>query len=223
MQQYFKWMLGVFTCLFLVACTNPNSPEGIAKKFWDGVLSQNQEVVRQYSTSATQSAVDFSQNKIEWGSMQLSLGSTEVSGDTATVHTLILNKETGAKYAFNTYLVQENGVWRVDYVKTRKASITSEIFADLISSLQKFNKGLTDNFDDTVAGFREASPEIKKELDQLTATLSNHMREASIQGDSTVHDKIQGFKDDVMNIFVHHTDHPTTAAPVTSAPASTQP
>lgn len=213
MKQYFKWMLGVLTCLSLVACTNPNSPEGVAKKFWNGVIAQNQDVVREYSTSATQASVDFSKNTIEWGHMELNLGSAEVVGDKASVHTLILNKETGAKYAFNTYMLQENGKWRVDYVLTRKASITSEIFADLISSLQKFNNGLVSNFDDTVAGFREAAPEIKKELDQLTATLTNHMLEASKQGDSTIHSKIQGFKEDVMNIFVHHSKPPEMTQP----------
>ncbi|MFA6036921.1 MAG: hypothetical protein WC748_02210 [Legionellales bacterium] len=213
MKQYFKWILGVLTCLSLVACTNPHSPEGVAKKFWDGVLAQDQEVVRKYSTTSTQASVDFTQNKIDWKNMELTLGSAEVVNNQATVHTLILNKETGARYAFNTYLVQENNEWRVDYVQTRQASITSEIFADLISSLVKFNNGLNNNFDETVAGFREASPEIKKELDQLTATLANHMRETSKQTDPNVHSKMQSFKEDVMNIFAHHSDHSQTVAP----------
>lgn len=215
-MKQIKWIFSIVMVFLLTACTNPNSPEGIAKKFWDGVMSQNQEVVRQYSTTATASGVDFSKNTIDWKTLQTNLGTTEISGNTAMVHTLIVNKETGARYAFNTYLEQENGLWRVDYVKTRKASITSEIFADIIVGLKKFNQALVDNFDDTVDGFREAAPEIKKELDQLTQTLANHMREASKQGNQTVHSKMQDFKDDVMDIFVHHSDHPADNAPATA-------
>ncbi|MGA2655508.1 MAG: hypothetical protein ABSF18_05970 [Gammaproteobacteria bacterium] len=213
MQHYVKWIFAALAGLFLVACTNPNSPEGVAKKFWDGVMTQNHTVAAEFSSTETKKNIDFSRNQINWGDMQLSLGTAEISGNQATVHTLLVNKKTTEKYAFNTYLVQENGLWRVDYDKTRKASLTSEIFADLILSLQKFNTALNTNFDDTVAGFREAAPEIKKEIDQLTTTLTNHMNVASSQGNPAVHGKIQQFKDEMMSVFTHHSQTDQTAAP----------
>lgn len=218
-MQQIKWIFIVFMGLFLAACTNPNSPEGVAKKFWNGVLTQNQTVAAEYSSHETRQNVDFSRNQVKWDDMQLSLGSTEISGDHAMVHTLLLNKKTGEKYAFNTFLVQENGVWRVDYDKTRKASLTSQIFADIILSLQKFNTALNDNFDDTIQGFREAAPEIKKEIDKLTTTLANHMNNATQQGNPNVHSKVQEFKNDIMNVFSHHS---TSSANETAAPATQQ-
>jgi hypothetical protein len=223
MQQFFKWMFCVFMCFSLMACSSPNSPKGVAKSFWDGVMSQNAEKTRQYTSSTTRDTVDFSKNKIDWENMKLTLGSTDMVGQEAMVHTVIINQETGAKYAFNTYLVQENGQWRVDFVRTRKASITSEIFADIITSLDKFNKALNSNFDETIAGFREASPEIKLELDKLTDTLAKHMQESSQAGNQNVHSKIEDFKTSVMDIFVHHPAHEVPAEPATPTTTTSEP
>ena len=219
MQQFIKWMFCALMCLSIMACSSPNSPKGVAKSFWDSVFAQDLAKTRHYSSTSTQNAVDFTHNKIDWENMKLTLGSTDMAGNEAMVHTIIINKETGAKYAFNTYLVQENGAWKVDYIRTRKASTTSEIFADIILSLEKFNKGLNNNFDDTVAGFREAAPEIKVELDKLTASLTNHMQEASKQGDHTLHQKIDEFKSSMMGIFAHHPAHVAPAATPAVTPA----
>jgi hypothetical protein len=202
-----------------MACSSPNSPKGVAKSFWDGVLAQDQDAARKYVSAATQNAVDFSKNTRDWKVMKVELGTTDMSGNEAMVHTIIVDQSTNAKYAFNTYLVQENGVWRVDYLRTRKASITSEIFSDIISSLDRFNKGLTNDFDNTIAGFREAAPQIKVELDQLTQTLADHMKEASKQSNPAVHQKIEDFKSTVMGIFAHHPSHAVIATP---APAQNQ-
>ncbi len=219
MQNYFKGILCILMCLSIMACSSPNSPKGVAKSFWNAVVAQDQDAVRKYSSSTTQGAVDFSKSKINWKEMKVTLGTTEMAGDQAMVHTVITNDTTGGKYVFNTYLVQEDGSWRVDFVRTREASITSEIFADIIKGLQEFNKGLNDNFEATVAGFREAAPEIKVQLDQLTDNLAKNMQGASKQGDQHMHQNLEDFKSAVMGIFAHH---PSQIAPAPAAAPAQQ-
>lgn len=218
MQQYLKWILFIFTCLTVVACSNPHSPKGVAKSFWDGVLAQDEKVTKEYVSIATQDAVNFSQNAIDWKEMRVQLGTTETVDGTAIVHTTVQNKSNGAKYNFNTYLVQEqDGKWRVDYVRTRKASITSELFTNIIDSLKKLNLSLNENFDDTVAGFREAAPNIKVELDNLTETLTKHM-EPSQPEHAQVHKSLETFKASVLDIFQHQAKAEAAATTPATAP-----
>ncbi len=217
MQRCFKWMLWVVISFSLVACSNPNSPKGIAKSFWDGVFAQNETIVRQFSSASTQNMIDFHtspHNTMNWSAMKLHLGRTDIAGNQAMVHTVIEDTSNGEKYTFITYLVEENGMWRVDYVRTRKASVTSEIFANLISNLKKFNQSLQDNYDETVVGFKEAAPDIKAQLDLLTDNLAKRFEAAGANGHPHAHmqERVEGFKNAVLGVFEHNPDN-TQAAP----------
>lgn len=219
MQQYLKWILFTFMCFSVVACSSPNSPKGVAKSFWDAVLAQDEAKTRQYSSADTQMAVNFSGNTIDWSKMKVRLGATDMVGNDAVVHTVVTDETSGAKYTFNTYLVQENNVWRVDYTRTRKASMTSEIFAQIVKTLHEFNTRLNEDFEDTVAGFREAAPDIKKELDALTDTLASHVNTVA-HADHEMHKKVTDFKAAVLGIFAHH---PEKVAPTVPTRKITEP
>jgi hypothetical protein len=222
MQQYFKGILLAFLCVFLAACSNPNSPKGVAKSFWDGVVAQDQATAQQYATVETQSAIDFSKNVVDWKLMTVKLGATEMTGDHASVVTEITDKAKEHQYTFNTYLVKENGAWRVDYIRTRHASMTSEVFANLVESLQKLNDSLVTHYDDTVAGFEQASPAIRAQLEALSTNLA-HQGHAQTHATThpTMHQRVEALKKALASMFNYH--HKTESAPApapAAAPAS---
>ncbi len=226
MRQFLKWISFFSVCAVLaalVACSSAHSPKGVAQAFWDAVLVQDQAKAREFVTPQTQALVDFSKNTMDWTGMTVKLGTTDMMGSNAIVQTQIQDKKTGLKYSFSTYLVQENGVWRVDYGRTRHASLNSEVFAHLIHSLQKLNESLDKDYAGTMEGFKEAAPDLKIELDNLADRMAKG-EQAQAQGTSgatpvnpQVHKKFEDLKQALMGVM-EHTSKATPAA-VTPAPA----
>ncbi|HLF66269.1 MAG TPA: hypothetical protein VI522_01495 [Gammaproteobacteria bacterium] len=221
MRQYLKWITFFSVCAAvaaLVACSSSHSPKGVAQSFWDAVLIQDQAKALEFVTPQTQAEVDFSKNTRDWTGMSVKLGTTDLMGNNATVHTQIQDKNTGLKYSFLTYLVQENGVWRVDYARTRHASINSEVFAHLVHSLQQVNASLDKDYAGTMESFKEAAPDIKMALDSLADRMAQGPQTSpgtattSAPSNSLAHKKFEDLKQALMGVLEDTESHQQAAA-----------
>ena len=100
----------------LSACGEPASPEEVALEFWTAAAARDYAVAAPFSTATHASDVAASLGSFSPGG-SLSIGEALRSENRALVETTFLGN-ANERVAFETHLVQVDGVWRVDLAAT---------------------------------------------------------------------------------------------------------
>jgi len=164
MKSYFhRFTSLLFASLILTGCFGPKSPQDVTREFWEAVITQNVDNVIEYSTLVDASSYDtFNKN---WYGYQLILGKIVIDANQANVETtfskITSNNENQRK--LNTYLIKQDGEWKVDYVQTAK-SMDADVFGQFLGQLDALGKNMSDTLKGSSNTF---SIEMKRLEDEL--------------------------------------------------------
>ena len=127
--------IGILSLLFILSgCQTILSPEQATATFWEAMANGELESARKYTTSETQYLVIKQENLI---GASLETGVIVINGPNAKVATVIALKdhENNKNLAFDTVLLKENNVWKVDYRQTLN-NLSILPFGEVINSLR---------------------------------------------------------------------------------------
>ena len=181
--QIFPWhhatkrlsgLLGLFCLLFMLSgCQAVLSPEQVTLAFWEAMAQSNLESARKHATQETQHLVTKQQN-LEGASIKT--GEVVINGTNATVSTILTLKkpENNKLLSFNTVLLKENDLWKVDYQKTLN-NLSILPFGELFNSLRAIGDAINKELEQQVPLFEKQiksfSEELIRQLDEFRRNL----------------------------------------------------
>ena len=165
-----KKLVFVLPILFLIACSNPNTPQDVAQEFWQSVISNKPEKVVKYSTLTDSKQFDhFSKN---WKGYQFGAGKVVIEGDKASVDSNFTSSAGSDEKprTFMTRLVHRNQRWIVDYDQTRK-EMQGGVIAQVLESVNQAGENLKTQIREIADNLDIKLERMGDELDALSATI----------------------------------------------------
>ena len=165
---------GLFSLLLMLGgCQAVSSPEQVTLAFWEAMAQDDLEAARKHATEETQYLVT-KQQSLEGASIKT--GEVIIKGSNATVSTIMTLKkpESNKPLLFNTVLLKESEIWKVDYQQTlNNLSILplGEFFKNLRAIGDAINKELEQQlplFEQQIKSFSE---ELIRQLDEFRRNL----------------------------------------------------
>ena len=167
-------LAGLFSLLFMLSgCQAVSTPEQVTLAFWEAMAQGNLESARKHATPETQQLVTKQQN-LEGASVKT--GAVVIDGPKATVSTIMTlkNLESNKPISFNTVLLKENDLWKVDYQQTLN-NLSILPFGELFNSLRAigdaFNKELEQQIPLFEKQIKSFSEELIRQLDEFRRNL----------------------------------------------------
>ena len=164
----------LFSLLFmLIGCQAVSTPEQVTLAFWEAMAQSNLESARKHATQETQHLVTKQQN-LEGASIKI--GEVVINGTNATVSTIMTLKkpESNKLLSFNTVLLKENDLWKVDYQKTLN-NLSILPFGELFNSLRAIGDTINKELEQQIPLFEKQiksfSEELIRQLDEFRRNL----------------------------------------------------
>jgi hypothetical protein len=160
-------LVGLFCILlFFSGCQTGKSPEEVTNLFWQALAQGQVENAKKHVTQDSQHLVNLKDIETH-STIKIGVAVVEESDADATVETTITRNKR--QVTFNTVLLKENDIWKVDYLQTQM-NISMIPFGEVAKSLQKLG--------DTFAKQLEKQlPLIQKEMESLGDELKNQIDE----------------------------------------------
>ncbi len=181
--QIFSWhhamksltrLAGLFSLLFMLSgCQAVSTPEQVTLAFWEAMTQGNLESARKHATQETQNLVTKQQN-LEGASIET--GEVVIDGPKATVSTsMTLKKPENNKHlSFNTVLLKEHDLWKVDYQQTLN-NLSILPFGELFNSLRAIGDTINKELEQQIPLFEKQiksfSEELIRQLDEFRRNL----------------------------------------------------
>lgn len=162
--------------LLLSACVDENSPQDVTKAFWGSVVRSDAEGVAKYSTLGDAKAYDgFGR---DWSGFSPSLGKIIIDGDKASIVTTLSvpGNSVDAYSAVETYLVRQDGGWKVDYDRTGK-QFGGGALATLFGQLAKIGSSLSDQFKAASDEFAVKMDRMGEQLEGISSSIGDRASE----------------------------------------------
>jgi len=167
-------LAGLFSLLFMLSgCQTVLTPEQVTLAFWEAMAQGNLESARKHATQETQHLVTKQQN-LEGASLKT--GEVVIDGPNATVSTIMTLKkpENNKHLSFNTVLLKENDLWKVDYQRTLN-NLLNLPFGELFKSLQAIGDAINKELEQQIPLFEKQiksfSEELIRQLDEFRRNL----------------------------------------------------
>lgn len=168
-------ILLVILGLLLSGCFTKNTPDDVAKAFWNAVLEGDADTAVKYSTLTDAKAYDgFSK---DWTGYEPSWGKIVIEGEKASVNVRFINPNTDDTEGrrITTYLIMKDGKWKVDYART-KNEVQGGVFGQLFGKLSELGDDIAQEFNSSKEEFKSDMERMGQELESLSEDIS---REAS--------------------------------------------
>ena len=166
-------LTGLLTLLLLLSgCQAALTPEQVATAFWVAMAEGNLDSAREYATQETRHLVTKQQNLEE---ATVKTGAILIDGSNATVATVMTLKkpENRKELSFDTVLLKENDLWKVDYQRTLN-NLSNLPFGDIFKSLQAIGETINKELEQQIPLFEK---QIKSFSDELIRQLDEFRRQ----------------------------------------------
>lgn len=167
-------LAGLFSLLFMLSgCQTALSPEQTTATFWKAMAKGDLESARRHTTLETQDLVTKQQN-LEGSSLET--GVIVIDGSNARVATVItLRKPESNKLSpFDTVLLKENDLWKVDYRQTLN-NLSILPFGEVFNSLRAIGDAINKKLEQQIPFFenqiKSFSEELIQQLDEFRRQL----------------------------------------------------
>ncbi|PXX07532.1 hypothetical protein [Nitrosomonas ureae] len=162
-------LIVILSLLFLFnGCQTTLSPEQTTTAFWKAMVNGELETARKYTTRETQDLV-IKQENIMGASLEKT-GVIVIDGPDAKVATMIMlkNHESNKPLTFDTVLLKEDDVWKVDYQKTL-TNLSILPFGEVINSLRAIGDVINKKLEQQIPLFEN---QVKSFSDELIRQLN---------------------------------------------------
>jgi len=166
-------LAGILSLLFLLSgCQALLSPEQVTTAFWEAMVEGDLDSARKYAAQETQHLVTKQQNLED---ATVKTGAVLIDGSNATVSTIIkLKKPDNKVLSFDTVLLKENDLWKVDYQRTLN-NLLNLPFGEIFKSLRAIGETLNKELEQHIPLFEEQikffSEELIRQLDEFRRQL----------------------------------------------------
>jgi hypothetical protein len=168
------FLAGLLSLLFLLSgCQPVLTPEQVTTAFWEAMAEGNLGSARKYATRDTQHLVTKQQNLED---ATLKTGAVLIDGSNATVSTIMTLKkpENNKVLSFDTVLLKENDLWKVDYQRTLN-NLSNQPLGDIFKSLRAIGETINKELEQQVPLFEKQiksfSEELIRQLDEFRRQL----------------------------------------------------
>ncbi len=143
-------------------CQGSTPPQEVAQNFWNAIKAHDINTARKYSTVSTRDSIDISNELFQYSS--LTFGMIIINGDKTIIESTIKTNKSGQEtiVPFLTILMQEEGVWRVDYEETKNTIKEDISLSEIIDDINELGKELSRNIDETLSKLKQKIPEVEK-------------------------------------------------------------
>lgn len=167
--------LAVFLSFLFVlsGCQAVLTPEQVTVGFWEAMAEGDPDLAREYATQETQYLVTKQQHLDD---ATVKTGAIFIDGSNATVATTMTLKATENKkvLSFDTVLLKENDLWKVDYQRTLN-NLLNLPFGDIFKSLRAIGETLNKELEQQIPLFEKQiksfSEELIRQLDEFRRQL----------------------------------------------------
>ncbi|HEY8038009.1 MAG TPA: hypothetical protein VIF37_20745 [Methylobacter sp.] len=156
-------LTGLLSLLFLLSgCQTVSTPEQVTTAFWEAMAEGNLDSARKYATQETQYLVTKQQNLED---ATVKTGAILIDGSNATVSTVMTLKkpESNKDLSFDTVLLKENDLWKVDYQRTLN-NLLNLPFGDIFKSLRAIGETLNKELEQQIPLFEKQIKSFNEEL-----------------------------------------------------------
>ena len=167
-------LVGFLALLFLLSgCQAILTPEQVTTAFWEAMAEGDFDSARKYATQETQQLVTKQQN-LEDATVET--GAILIDGSNATVATVMRLKkpESNKVLSFDTVLLKENDLWKVDYQRTLN-NLLNLPFGDIFKSLRAIGETINKELEQQIPLFEKQiksfSEELIRQLDEFRRQL----------------------------------------------------
>lgn len=161
-------LTGLFCLLLLAGCQTTPSPEEVSERFWQAMTNNDLVTARQYATTDSQDLIS-DESKLPWPLQQVTLqmGDSTITDHSAKVTTFVRspNLPQNRQLSFDTLLLKQDGLWKVDYRHTLE-SIPTVALQILRENLKIFGEKLGHQFEQQLPFFNQLMREFTEELNQ---------------------------------------------------------
>jgi hypothetical protein len=168
------FLAGLLSLLFLLSgCQPVLTAEQVTTAFWEAMAEGNLDSARKYATRDTQHLVTKQQNLED---ATLKTGAVLIDGSNATVSTIMTLKkpENNKVLSFDTVLLKENDIWKVDYQRTLN-NLSNQPLGDIFKSLRAIGETINKELEQQVPLFEKQiksfSEELIRQLDEFRRQL----------------------------------------------------
>lgn len=167
-------LTGLLSLLFLLCgCQAVLTPEQVTTAFWQAMADGNIDSARKYATQETQYLVTKQQNLED---ATVTTGTIVIDGSNAMVSTVmtLAKPESNKVLSFDTVLLKENDLWKVDYQRTLN-NLLNLPFGDIFKSLRAIGETLNKELEQQIPLFEQQiksfSEELIRQLDEFRRQL----------------------------------------------------
>lgn len=191
--------------LILTGCFRPESAQDVTQAFWEAVITQNAEDVIEYSTLLD--TKNFDSFKRNWDDYRVVTGKIVIDGNQAEVETqLSRNTETDEdEQVLNTYLLKQDGQWKVDYLRTAK-SINGLSFSHFLGQLDELGKKLSDTIKDSSEKFNLEIQRLERELKKLAQSGGDEAKSIIEKYGAELKNSIKELADSIEHALKEHNE-----------------
>jgi len=179
MRSKFSYIsVAIFFALLLSACGKPETPQEVSLAFWQSVIDGDVAGVVKYSTLGSEKGYDaFSR---DWTGMIPSWGKIIIEEHEARVHTHISTPDAAQSEMlyFVTYLVKQDGIWKIDFDKTEKVVLASSAVSDFVNRITTIGNEISQQFEEASKTVTSELESLNEQLLQLTESLGNQANRA---------------------------------------------
>jgi len=157
--------------MLLSGCQQPKTPEQVTTAFWAALIKGEIEIAKGFVTEKSLHLITEKEIRKD---ADLRIGQIVINGDSAAVETIMT--EDSRVSSFNTALLKEGGLWKVDYQQTL-INISAMPFNGIFKSLDQlgetFKKQMEQQmplFEKQIESFGE---ELKQQMDEFGRYLEN--------------------------------------------------
>lgn len=169
--------------LLLSACQSERPPETVTRLFWLALAGNDLKAARQLVTQATRDLVG-KEPPPAWKIETLETGEVRIISGTQAVVTaeVEFNRKGSVRTRrFNTFLLREEGAWKVDYRKTLD-HLPLNPFDELLQNLQNFGenigKQLQQQLPHLEKGMRSFGEQLQEQLNQQFEEFERELEKA---------------------------------------------
>lgn len=166
------YLTGLFCLLVLISgCQTPKTPEQVTAAFWTALIQADLETAKKFATQNSQHLITEEEAR---ENATLSTAKIVINGSHATVETTMI--EEGRTISFNTALLKEGDLWKIDYQQTL-TNISTIPFNGIFKSLEEIGETLNKQLEQQMPLFEKQiesfGEELKKQLDEFGRYLEN--------------------------------------------------
>jgi gas vesicle protein len=169
MNKHYIYLITILIfCGTLFSCQSTKTPLQVSEHFWLGIKTKNMELVKKYSLA---NSIDKTEDIAQFENVtDFTFGRIIIDGDVAKIETnvTILSDENVVDIPLNTYLKNNNDVWKVNYKKTVFQLVLRQNANEVFGDIEQITEEIADEIKESIEEIKEkVVPEIKSEIEQV--------------------------------------------------------